>query len=60
MALLTPKWLFFHLAGEDDNADGGGDVDDVDVDDVDDDGDDDDGADEHKVPDDHQSVQQTI
>ena len=59
MALLTPKWLFFHLAGGDDDV-GGGDVDDVDVDDVDDDGDDDDGADEHKVPDDHQGVQQTI
>ena len=35
MALLTPKWLFFHLAGDDDNDDGGGDVDDVGAGDVD-------------------------
>ena len=54
MALLTPKWLFFHLAGGDDDV-GGGDVDDVDADD---DGADD-GVDEHEDPDDHRGVQHT-
>ena len=54
MALLTPKWLFFHLAGDHDD-----DVDGVDVEGVDEHDGDDGGVDEHEVPDDDQGVQHT-